>query len=189
VLTVELLRRGAARHARRTAVTCGDQSLTFSEVDAAANRIAHVLAGLGVARGGRVGLLIGNGLWSIPVDFGCVKAGAVRVPLNVRLAADEQARMLAATGVRLLVHDVAQAGRAGELASQVDGLRLASLGPAPQAGALDLLAEMGQASDADPRVPAEADDPVQVIDAIPLSPVGKVLRRALRDPLWSRPTQ
>jgi acyl-CoA synthetase (AMP-forming)/AMP-acid ligase II len=68
-----------------------------------------------VARGGRVGLLIGDGLWSVPVDFGCVKAGAVRVPLNVRLAADEQARMLAATGVRLLVHDVAQAGRASWL--------------------------------------------------------------------------
>jgi fatty-acyl-CoA synthase len=30
---------------------------------------------------------------------------------------------------------------------------------------------------------------VQVIDAIPMSPVGKVLRRALRDPLWSRPNQ
>jgi len=57
----------------------GDKSLTFGEVDAAANRIAHVLAGLGVARGGRVGLLIGNGIWSIPVDFGCVKAGAARV--------------------------------------------------------------------------------------------------------------
>jgi fatty-acyl-CoA synthase len=26
---------------------------------------------------------------------------------------------------------------------------------------------------------------VQVIDAIPMSPVGKVLRRALREPLWS----
>jgi acyl-CoA synthetase (AMP-forming)/AMP-acid ligase II len=163
VLTVDLVRRGAARHARRTAVVCGDKSLTFAEVDTAANRIAHVLAGLGVPRGGRVGLLIGNGLWSIPVDFGCVKAGAVRVPLNVRLAADEQARMLAATGVRLLVHDMAQAGRAGELASRIDGLRLASLGPAPQAGALDLLAEMGQASDADPRLPAGADDPVLVI--------------------------
>jgi acyl-CoA synthetase (AMP-forming)/AMP-acid ligase II len=92
-----------------------------------------------------------------------VKAGAVRVPLNVRLAADEQARMLAATGVRLLVHDVAQAERAGELASRIDGLRLASLGPAPQVDALDLLAEMGQASDADPRVPASASDPVLVI--------------------------
>jgi hypothetical protein len=27
---------------------------------------------------------------------------------------------------------------------------------------------------------------VQVIDAIPMSPVGKVLRRALREPLWNR---
>src|SRR6266567_2534304 len=118
------MRRGAARHARRTAVVSG----------------------------GRVGLLIGNGIWSIPVDFGCLKAGAARVPLNVRLAVGEQAAMLAATGVRLLVHDVALADRAGELAARVDGLRLASLGPAP--GALDLLAEMKQASAADPHVPA-----------------------------------
>ena len=115
MLTAELVRRGAARHAKRTAVVCGDKSLTFGEVNAAANRIAHVLAGLGVVRGGHVGLLLGNGVWSIPLDFGCVKAGAARVPLNIRLAADEQARMLTATGVRLLVHDVAQAERAGEL--------------------------------------------------------------------------
>jgi len=50
MLTVELVHRGAARHARRTAVVCGDKSLTFGEVDAAANRIAHVLAGLGRSR-------------------------------------------------------------------------------------------------------------------------------------------
>jgi acyl-CoA synthetase (AMP-forming)/AMP-acid ligase II len=163
VLTVELVRRGAARHARRTAVISGDKSLTFGEVDAAANRIAHVLAGLGVTRGGRVGLLIGNGIWSIPLDFGCLKAGAARVPLNVRLAADEQARMLAATGVRLLVHGADLADRAGDLANRVDGLRPVSLGPAPEVDALDLLEEMGQASAADPRMPASARDPVLVI--------------------------
>jgi acyl-CoA synthetase (AMP-forming)/AMP-acid ligase II len=163
MLTVELVRRGAARHTGRTAVRSGDQSLTFTEVDEAANRIAHVLAGLGVARGMRVGLLINNGIWSIPVDFGCLKAGAARVPLNARLAADEQARMLAATGVRLLVHSTALADRAGELAAQVDGLRLASLGSAPDVDALDLLQEMGQASAADPRTPASASDPVLVL--------------------------
>jgi non-ribosomal peptide synthetase component E (peptide arylation enzyme) len=48
MLTVELERRGAARYASRTAVRCGDESMTFAEVDAAANQIAHVLAGLGV---------------------------------------------------------------------------------------------------------------------------------------------
>lgn len=129
MLTVELVRRGAARHARRTTVRCGGQSLTYAEVDAAANRIANVPAGLGVARGARVGLLVGNGIWLIALDFGCLKASTARVPLNTRLAADEQARMLAATGVRLPVHDADQAGRAGELAAQMDGLRLASLGP------------------------------------------------------------
>jgi acyl-CoA synthetase (AMP-forming)/AMP-acid ligase II len=163
VLAVELVRRGAARHAGRTAVRCGDESLTFAEVDAAANQIAHVLAGLGVTRGSRVGLLIENGIWSIPVDFACLKAGAARVPLNTRLAAGEQARMLAATGAQLLVHGPTQAGRADELASRVDGLRLASLGPAPDVAALDLLEEMRQASTADPRIPAEPGDPVLVL--------------------------
>jgi acyl-CoA synthetase (AMP-forming)/AMP-acid ligase II len=163
MLTVELERRGAARYASRTAVRCGDESMTFAEVDAAANQIAHVLAGLGVIRGDRVGLLIGNGIWSIPVDFGCLKAGAARVPLNTRLAAAEQARMLAATGVRLLVHGPDLADRAAELAAQVDALRLVSLGPAPRADALDLLEEMKRASSADPRVRAEPGDPVLVL--------------------------
>lgn len=163
MLTVELVRRGAARYARRTAVRSGDQSLTFAEVDEAANRLAHVLAGLGAGRGARVGLLVANGIWSIPVDFGCLKAGAARVPLNARLAADEQARMLTATGVRLLVHSTSLADRAGELAARVDGLRLASLGRAPGVDALNLLDEMGRASAADPRTPASAGDPVLVL--------------------------
>lgn len=71
--------------------------------------------------------------------------------------------MLAATGVELLVHSTAQAGRAGELAARVDGLRLASLGPARDVKAVDLLEEMGRASDTDPRVPAEPGDPVLVL--------------------------
>jgi non-ribosomal peptide synthetase component E (peptide arylation enzyme) len=61
VLAVELVRRGAARHASRTAVVSGERSLTFGEVDVAASRIAHVLAGLGVARGAHVGLLVATG--------------------------------------------------------------------------------------------------------------------------------
>jgi acyl-CoA synthetase (AMP-forming)/AMP-acid ligase II len=163
MLTTELVRRGARRHGNRTAVIWGEESLSFREVDEAANRMAHVLIGLGVERGARVGLLVDNGLWSVPIDFGCLKAGAVRVPLNARLAAEEQARMLVATGVRTLVHGTALAERAGELAARVPGLRLISLGPTPDVEALDLLAEMTQASAADPQVPAEPDDPVLIL--------------------------
>ena len=53
MLAVELVRRGAARYGSRTAVVFGGRSLSFAEVDTAANRIAHVLASLGVARRGR----------------------------------------------------------------------------------------------------------------------------------------
>jgi acyl-CoA synthetase (AMP-forming)/AMP-acid ligase II len=162
MLAVELVRRGAARHGGRTAVVAGAESMTFTEVDGAANRLAHVLAGLGAGRGVRVGLLVDTGLWSVPLDFACLKAGVARVPLNARLAADEQARMLEATGVQLLVHTAALAERACELAARLDGLRLASLGPTDMVDAPDLLAEMAAASAVDPLLPAEPDDPVVV---------------------------
>src|ERR1700712_991724 len=123
MLTTELVRRGARRHANRTAVISGDSSLTFRGVDEPANRMASVLIGLGVTPGSRLGLLVDNSLWSVPIDFACLKAGAVRAPLNARLAADEQARMLTATGVHLLVHGAALAERAADLAERVEGLR------------------------------------------------------------------
>ncbi len=163
MLTTELVRRGARRHGGRTAVISGDRSLTFREVDETANRMANVLIGLGVEPGARIGLLVDNGLWSVPIDFACLKAGAVRVPLNARLAAAEQARMLEATGVRILVHGAALAERAADLAERLPGLALVGLGASPDAASLDLLAELAQASPADPELPAQPTDPVLVL--------------------------
>lgn len=132
-------------------------------MDDAANRFANILRGLGAAPGDRVGLLLGNGLWSIPIDFACLKAGVARVPLNARLSADEHASMLAETDVRLLVHGPELAERAAELASRIDGLRLACLGPAERPGDVDLLDAMKDASGDDPHVPVGPDDVMLVL--------------------------
>jgi len=102
VVTAELIRRGARRFRDEPAILCGDDTLTFREVEELANRIAHVLLERGVDR---VGLLLGNGLHSVPVDFACAKAGIARVPLNPRLAPPEQQAILAAAGAELLVAD------------------------------------------------------------------------------------
>ncbi|WP_326745693.1 AMP-binding protein [Streptomyces sp. NBC_00121] len=163
MLAVDLVRRGAARFAGRTAVHFENRSLTYAEVDEAANRLAHVLAGLGVGRGDRVGLLLGNGLWSISVDFACLKAGAARVPLNGRLSAAEHTRMLQDTGVTLLVYGPELAERALELGAAVPGLGLACLGSSGAAGHLDLPAAMREASPADPMLPAAADDVILIL--------------------------
>jgi fatty-acyl-CoA synthase len=100
--TAELIVRGARQHGARTALLCGDAALTFAEADALSCRIAGVLRSRGLER---VGLLLGNRLESVPLDFACVKAGIARVPLNARLAPPEMREILRAAGARLVVAD------------------------------------------------------------------------------------
>jgi fatty-acyl-CoA synthase len=156
MLTVELIRRGARYFSERKAVLFEDKSLTFAEVDDLSNRFAHVLARNGIDRGGRLAILANNSLHSVPVDFGCVKAGAARTPLNARLSIDEHEHMLRETGAHLVIYDAELAERAKALSSRVKGLKLLGLG-SDRCGA-DLLLEALSASTDDPQTPAEADD-------------------------------
>ncbi|WP_326834638.1 AMP-binding protein [Amycolatopsis rhabdoformis] len=157
MLAVELVRRGARRFADRTAVVVGDREFSFAEVDERASRLANALLTTGARR---VGLLVDNGEWSIPLDFACLKAGITRVPLNARLAVAEQTRMLAETGVTLLVYSAALAERAVALAEALDGLRLAGLGDRQRAEDLDLVAALDRVPAADPRVAVSPEDVV-----------------------------
>jgi acyl-CoA synthetase (AMP-forming)/AMP-acid ligase II len=150
MLTVDMVRAGARRHRDRVAIRQGDRSLTFRQVDEAASRMANVLLGMGAETGERVGLLLGNGPWTVPVDFACLKARVCRVPLNARLSAAEHARMLEDAGVRTLVHESALAERAAELRESLGGLRTLDLDA--------LLEESRSASAADPLLPARPDD-------------------------------
>ena len=75
-------------------------ALTLADWHTRSNRLAHGLQGLGVGRGDRVGLLIGNGeplRWLVSY-LGIHKAGAVAVPLLARLAPLELARILRDAG-------------------------------------------------------------------------------------------
>jgi len=161
MLTVELIRRGAQYFPDRTAVIFEDRSLTFAEVDELANRFANVLASNGIKRGGRVAILANNSIYSMPVDFACVKAGAARTPLNARLSIDEHEHMLRETAARVVIYDADLAERAEALASRIDGLTMLGLG-STRCGA-DLIAEAASASAEDPRTRAEPDDVILTI--------------------------
>jgi acyl-CoA synthetase (AMP-forming)/AMP-acid ligase II len=161
MLTVELIRRGARYFAPRPAVLFEDKTLTFAEVDELSNRLSHVLARNGIGRGGRLAILANNSLYSVPVDFGCVKAGAARTPLNARLSMDEHEHMLRETGARLVIYDAELAERAEALAARVPGLTMLGLG-STRCGR-DLLVEAASAPTSDPRTPAEPDDVILTI--------------------------
>jgi acyl-CoA synthetase (AMP-forming)/AMP-acid ligase II len=161
MLTVELIRRGARYFPERTAVLFEDKSLTFAEVDELCNRFAHVLARNGITRGSRLAILANNSIHSMPVDFGCVKAGAARTPLNARLSIDEHEHMLRETGAQVVIYDAELAERAEALAARVEGLRMLGLG-SDRCGS-DLLVEAASAPPTDPRTPAAPDDVILTV--------------------------
>lgn len=72
----------AARHPDRPALTCGDERLTYGELDARANQVAHYLASVGVARGSIVGVCIDRSSALMATILGVLKLGAAYVPLD-----------------------------------------------------------------------------------------------------------
>lgn len=142
MLMSEMVQRGAQQFADRPAIRFGDTELTFAQAYSWANRIANALIASGQApAGARVGLLLNNSLFSIPLDFACAAARLTRVPLNARLSAREHAHMLEGAGVGLLVYGPDLAERAAELAVRLPDLALLCLGQDALAPDLLSLAE------------------------------------------------
>ena len=90
----DLLRRSAKRHPARTAIICGATRWTFTEFDAVTDRVAAGLAGLGVTKGARVAVLARNSHAFVALRFALARLGAVLVPINFMLKAEEVAYIL-----------------------------------------------------------------------------------------------
>ncbi len=155
--TRELIVRGARQHTDRTAVVFGDRELTFGQVDELSNRLAHALAREGAGHRRRVGLLVNNGLLSVPLDFACVKAGINRVPLNARLSVAEHVTMLTETRCELVVFGADLTDRARDLAAALPDVRFLGLETALD-GEAPLMERAESAPATLPDVEVAADD-------------------------------
>ena len=98
----DLLRRSAARNPHKTAIVCGDVSWTYAEFDALCNRLANGLAASGIRSGERVAILSRNSHGFAAVRFALAKMGAVIVPINFMLNAEEVAYILRHSGAKVL---------------------------------------------------------------------------------------
>ncbi|HVI24489.1 MAG TPA: fatty acyl-CoA synthetase [Myxococcales bacterium] len=109
----DILRRSAAREPRKTAIVCGATTWTFSDLDALCDRLAAGLAGIGVRTGDRVAILSRNSHAFAALRFALARLGAVLVPINFMLNADEAGFILRHAGARLLAvgPDLVEAGK------------------------------------------------------------------------------
>jgi len=85
------------------AVADGERALTYLELDAWVGHAAAELGWHGVGHGDRVALLCPNSLEFAVAVHAASRAGAVLVPLNLRLTAEEQAWQVAHSGSRLVL--------------------------------------------------------------------------------------
>jgi len=72
----------AERTPERVAVRCGEQALSYTELNARANQLAHYLRGLGVGPDKLVGLCLERSAETIVAVLAVLKAGGAYVPLN-----------------------------------------------------------------------------------------------------------
>ena len=107
----------------RLAVTVGDTSRTFAEVDARANQLAHVLLERGVQPGQHVGVQLYNGFEYLEAMFACWKIRAVPINVNYRYVADELRYLFTDADLVGLVVDEQFLDRVAPVAPEVPTLR------------------------------------------------------------------
>ena len=97
------------------------QRFSYREVNARANAMADAFRSRGIKKGDRVSLLMLNSIEFVDSFYGLAKIGAVIVPLNWRLVADELDFILQDSGVKGLIYDTEFSEVVADLESRVEG--------------------------------------------------------------------
>jgi len=147
----------------REGLVFGETRLTYRRFNQETNRVAQSLAGLGVRKGERVGLLSMNSPRFCEVFFAVAKLGAVLVTLNWRLAPPELEWICANSGVSVLVFGGEFRPTVATMRPHLSGTRYAVVdGDAlPWAPSLDVLA--AGAPDEEPPVEGDDEDPLLIM--------------------------
>src|SRR5271156_5671702 len=99
---LRFLRYAEQQYPRRTAVVCNQNTYTYAQFADRTRRLAGGLCQTGVQPGDRVAFLSTNCHRLLEAYYGVLEAGAVLLPLNIRLAASELGYILQDSGATLL---------------------------------------------------------------------------------------
>ena len=163
----DLLRRTAQRLPHKLAVRCGDTRWTYAEFDALVTRLAAGLSGRGVKHGDRVAVLARNSHGFAALRFALARLGAVLVPINFMLKADEVAYILRHAGAKTLATDsgLAELARAAaRLDTEVkDFIWLPSEAPSEPVPGMASFHDLSACTTPLPDTPLQSTDLLQIV--------------------------
>ena len=108
----------------RTAFICGEQRLSFRQLDDRATRLASALRARGLGRGDNVGIALHNSAEYLEAFLACCKIGAAPANVNYRYVADELHYLLNTLELKALFHGPDLREEVGKIAAKLPQLRL-----------------------------------------------------------------
>jgi long-chain acyl-CoA synthetase len=119
----EFLEQTANRATNRVALVCGDRRVTYGNIEARSNRLAHALIREGVERGDRVAVYLENSVEAVLSVFAILKAGAVLLLVNPTTKAEKLEFILNDCRATALVTDNTRLARISNGGLQLPYLR------------------------------------------------------------------
>ena len=123
MLTGEILRLAARRAPSRTAIIGPGRRLTYRELDAEANQLAHALLHLRAGRDTRVAIMSNNRPEYAVVYFGAARAGVLLAHISTRCTVNNLVQMLDMTDAEILFFESRSATLVDQVRDRLPKLR------------------------------------------------------------------
>jgi acyl-CoA synthetase (AMP-forming)/AMP-acid ligase II len=136
-----MIAEAVAKNPDGDALICGDARLSWRETAVRSAAIAAGFRKLGLQRGDRVAVLLGNRIEFVLTIFAAAHEGLVTVLLGTRQQKPEIAYVLTDCGARLLIHEAALADRLPEARDVPDVVHRIAVDNDPQLSQFAVLAE------------------------------------------------
>ena len=107
----------------RVALICGDEQLTYAQLEEKANRLAHYLQSQGVKKDDKVGLYCRNRIEIVIGMLGIIKAGAILVNVNFRYVEGELKYLFENSDMVALIHERQYADRVANVLPELPLLK------------------------------------------------------------------
>ena len=107
----------------RIALICGDEQITYAQLEEKANRLGHYLLDQGVKPGDKVGIYCRNRIETVIAMLGIVKCKAILVNVNFRYVEAELRYLFDNSDMVALVHERRYADRVANVLPETPAVR------------------------------------------------------------------